>query len=138
MKNKYYEGTKLNDYKELVSLYKTKYKSNIAFEYKKFKSESINPNDESTFDRVKVTYAKFASDIEALGASLLKEKVTRVCLISPNRYEWFVSYLAVTTSNLVIVPLDKSLPENEIISLVERSECDAIIYDKKYDEAIKS
>lgn len=137
MKNKYYEGTKLNDYKELVSLYKTKYKSNIAFEYKKFKSENINPNDESTFDRVKVTYAKFASDIEALGASLLKEKVTRVCLISPNRYEWFVSYLAVTTSNLVIVPLDKSLPENEIISLVERSECDAIIYDKKYDEAIK-
>ena len=42
MKNKYYEGTKLNDYKELVSLYKTKYKSNIAFEYKKFKSDYYN------------------------------------------------------------------------------------------------
>lgn len=127
MKNKYYEGQKLNDYKELVSLYKNKYTDHVAFEYKE--------SPDST-EHIKVTYSQFASDIEALAASLLKLNLKRVCLISPNRYEWFVSYLAVTTCNMVIVPLDKSLPDNEIINLIKRSECDAIIYDNKYENAI--
>ena len=34
MNNKLYEGQKLNDFRELVDLYKTKYKDLIAFEYK--------------------------------------------------------------------------------------------------------
>ena len=33
MNNKLYEGQKLNDFRELVNLYKTKYKDLIAFEY---------------------------------------------------------------------------------------------------------
>ena len=127
MKNKYYEGQKLNDYKELVALYKNKYSNHIAFEYK--------TSPDST-EHINITYSQFASDIEALASSLLSLNLKRVCLISPNRYEWFVSYLAVTTSNLVIVPLDKSLPDNEIINLIKRSECDAIIYDNKYENAI--
>ena len=127
MKNKYYEGQKLNDYKELVSLYKNKYTNHVAFEYKEAPD---------SLEYIKITYSQFASDIEALASSLLKLNLKRVCLISPNRYEWFVSYLAVTTSNMVVVPLDKSLPDNEIINLIERSECDAIIYDSKYENAI--
>ena len=34
MKNKIYEGQKLNNFKELINLYKTKYKKLTAFEYK--------------------------------------------------------------------------------------------------------
>lgn len=127
MKNKYYEGQKLNDYKELVSLYKNKYTNHVAFEYKEAPD---------SLEYIKITYSQFASDIEALASSLLKLNLKRICLISPNRYEWFVSYLAVTTSNMIVVPLDKSLPDNEIINLIERSECDAIIYDSKYENAI--
>lgn len=127
MKNKFYEGQKLVDYKDLVSLYKNRYSDQIVFEYKK-SPEDTNIN--------KVTYKKFASDIEALGALLLTKNLKRICIISPNRYEWFVSYLAVTTSNLVAVPLDKSLPTNEIINLVKRSECDGIIFDGKYSDTI--
>lgn len=127
MKNKYYEGQKLNDYKELVSLYKNKYTNHVAFKYKEAPD---------SLEYIKITYSQFASDIEALASSLLKLNLKRVCLISPNRYEWFVSYLAVTTNNMVVVPLDKSLPDNEIINLIERSECDAIIYDSKYENAI--
>lgn len=58
----------------------------------------------------------------------------KVGIIAPNRYEWCVSYLAVTTSDMVVVPLDKSLPNNEIEDLVKRSKIDAIIFDKKYSE----
>lgn len=40
--------------------------------------------------------------------------------------------MAVTTSNIVVVPLDKSLPDNEIESLIIRSKVDGVIFDKKY------
>ena len=58
----------------------------------------------------------------------------KIALIANNRYEWCVSYLAITTSNMVVVPLDKMLPENEIKSLIERSKVDAVIYEDKYSE----
>ena len=45
--------------------------------------------------------------------------------------------MAVTCGTGLVVPLDKSLPENEIQSLIERSNIEAICYSKKYDEIMK-
>lgn len=125
--NNLYKGIKLNDFRELVSLYKNKYKDNIVFEYK------LNPSDTEIKT---ITYSKFADDIEALGTSLMNMKVKKACLISKNRYEWYVSYLAVTTSGSIIAPLDKSLPKAEIINSIKRSECDTVFYSEKYQDAI--
>ena len=108
MNNKLYDGRKLNDFRDLVNLYKSEYKDLIAFEYK---------NKPSDTEYVKITYSKFANDIENLACSLLNLGVKRVALISDNRYEWCVSYLAITTAGLIVVPLDKSLPGNEIKDL---------------------
>ncbi len=110
-KRKLYEGEVLNNYRELVNRYKTRYANNIAFEYKK------DVHDE---EPIKITYAQFAKDIEYLGSGLLtlELKNKRVAIIAPNRYEWCVSYLAVGTAGLTVVPLDKSLPNNEIESLI--------------------
>ena len=33
---------------------------------------------------------------------------------------------------MVIVPLDKALPDTEIKSLIKRSKADAVVFDKKY------
>ncbi len=83
-----------------------------------------------------ITHKEFRDDVKALGTKLvnmgLKDK--RVAVISENRYEWGIVYLAVVTGTGIIVPLDKSLPENEIESLMIRSEVEAIVYSKKYDE----
>ena len=48
-----------------------------------------------------------------------------------------MAYLAVTCGTGVVVPLDKSLPENEIKSLVERSEVEAILYTQNYNDIMK-
>ena len=129
-KRKLYEGEVLKDYRELVNRYKSRYANNVAFEYRH------DVHDEKT---IKVTYAEFANDIEALGSSLitLNMENKRVAIIAPNRYEWCVSYLAVGTAGLTVVPLDKSLPDNEIESLIIRSKVDTVIFDKKYSEVFK-
>ena len=128
MNNKLYEGQKLNDFRELVNLYKTKYKDLIAFEYKE--------SPESR-EHIKITYEQFAKDIEALACSLLDLNCSRIAVISDNRYEWCVSYLAITTAGLVVVPLDKSLPDNELLDLLKRSEADGIIFSDKYVHVLK-
>ena len=45
--------------------------------------------------------------------------------------------MAVACSNLICVPLDRSLPESEFVSLLERSEAEVLVYDKKYSEFIE-
>lgn len=61
----------------------------------------------------------------------------RIALIAPNRYEWCVSYFGITTSGMVVVPLDKALPDNEIESSIIRSEVSAVIFDKHYIDVFK-
>ena len=83
-----------------------------------------------------VTHKEFRDEIKSLGTALvdlgLKDK--RVAVISENRYEWGVAYLAIATGTGVVVPLDKALPNNEIESLIIRSEVEAIFYSNKYNE----
>lgn len=86
-----------------------------------------------------ISYKDFSKDVNALGTSLinLDMKDKRIAIISENRYEWAVAYLAVVCGTGIVVPMDKSLPENEIRNLIERSEVDAIIFSSKYDEIMK-
>ncbi len=87
----------------------------------------------------KITHKEFREDINNLGTALvdmgLKNK--RIAVISENRYEWGMAYLAVATGTGIIVPLDKALPDNEIESLIIRSEVEAVFYSNKYDECMK-
>ena len=82
-----------------------------------------------------ITHKEFRENINALGTTLIQMglKDKRIALISENRYEWELSYLAVAAGVGVIVPLDKSLPDNELESLILRSQVEAIIYSSKYD-----
>lgn len=86
-----------------------------------------------------ITYKELKNDIDHLGTALinlgLKDK--RIAVIGDNRYEWAVSYLAIANGTGIVVPLDKALPNNEIESLIMRSDVEAIIYTSKYDEIME-
>lgn len=120
---KLYESNNLKDLKQLVNLSKEKFANNIAFK--------IRSKEDKIID---ITYKTYAEDIDGLGTALisigLKDK--RIAVISENRYEWGVTYLSTVNGVGVCVPLDRSLPENEIIDLVKRSEVEAIFFSEKY------
>lgn len=126
-KRKLYNSEKIINFRELISRYQKIFPNKIAFKYK---STPTSKKIET------ITYSKFANDIKSFAKALLKLglKEKRVAIIGPNRYEWCVSYLAVVSSDMIVVPLDKSLPNNEIKSLIKRSEADAVIYDSKYSD----
>ena len=82
-----------------------------------------------------ITHSEFREQINELGTVLIKMglKDKRIAVISENRYEWELSYLAISAGVGVVVPLDKALPANELESLILRSQVEAIIYSSKYD-----
>ena len=82
-----------------------------------------------------ITHCEFRDMVDGLGTALIDMglKGKRIAVIGENRYEWCLAYLSVLCGTGIIVPLDKMLPENELESLIERSECEAIVYSKHYD-----
>lgn len=133
LNNEVYEAEEVANFRELVNRSAEKYPNNVAY---KFKRNLGKPNQVI----IEKTYKEVKEEIEALGTMLLNMGLEnkKVALIGNNRYEWCESYFAVTTSNMVVVPLDKALPNQEIKSLIERSQADAVIYENKYSEVFNS
>lgn len=85
------------------------------------------------------THKEVRDMIDALGTALisLNLKGKRIAVIGENRFEWEIAYLAIACGTGIVVPLDKSLPENELKRLIERSEVEAIFYSGKYQDKLK-
>ena len=86
------------------------------------------------------THKEVRDMINALGTALINLglKGKRIAVIGENRYEWEIAYLSIVCGTGIVVPLDKSLPANELELLIERSDIEAIFYTKKYSEIIQN
>ena len=117
---------KYNNLKEMLNQTKESFGEKTAFYL----------DGETIENSRKVSYNEFIKDINSLGTAMIEMglKGKRIAVISENRYEWEVAYLAISCGTGVVVPLDKALQIDEIESLIIRSEVEAIYYSKKYDE----
>lgn len=89
----------------------------------------------------KISYKMLKEDINALGTILLNKfhlKGEKIAVIGENSSKWYETYMAVACGVGIIVPLDKELPENEIINLLERSDAKCIIYSSRKKDVIES
>ena len=123
-----YEPDDYKNLKEMLANSKEKYGERPAY---KFKTEIPGKLREESF-------TEFADKVDALGTALISIGLQgkRIAIIGDNRYEWALAYLAVVNGTGVVVPLDKSLPDNEIVSSIERSEVEGIFYTAKHDVVI--
>ena len=129
MGNKH-KAHEIKDLKDMVNKSAEMYGDEPAFIFK-----TIVPGN---FD--KITFKEFKEQIDQLGTALLNLglKGKRIGIISENRYEWALAYLAIVTGVGVVVPLDHMLTDIEIENLVKRSEMEAIFYSKSHDECMKN
>ena len=126
MRKPIYDVMKFCDLKEMLQKSGEAYGDRPAYIFK--------TEEEGKFREI--THKDFRNDINNLGTALidLGLKNKRIAVISENRYEWCVAYLAIVTGTGVVVPLDRALPDNEIENLILRSEVEAIFYSNKYSE----
>ena len=116
-------AAKIANIKELLINSSEKYKNCVAY-----KIENKN-----------ITYKEVKEEVDNLGTALinigLKDK--RIAVIGQNSYNWEIAYLSIVCGTGAVVPLDKMLPENELESLIKRSEVEAIFFDEKYEEVLE-
>ena len=128
MSERLYDYMKITDLKDMLKKSGDKFGNKIAYKLR------IDKNKYRT-----ITHKQVREMVDALGTALIdmKLKNKRIAVIGENRYEWEIAYLSIVCGTGIVVPLDKSLPEPELASLIERSEIEAIFYSKKYEESLK-
>ena len=118
----------VTDLKDMLNKTRNLYGKNIGYKVK------LDEGKYKTY-----THSEIRDMINYLGTALinlgLKDK--RIAVIGENRYEWELSYLSVVCGTGIVVPLDKSLPANELEELIGRSEVEAIFYSKPYEEIVE-
>ena len=121
----------MNNLKEMIKSSIERFPDSIAFTIKNKKDGNVN--------YTKISYRQLGEEINSLGTELINLglKGKRIAIIGKNRYEWMLSYLTVLNGVGIVVPLDKGLPEQEIISCLERSKADAIIFEDSYSATME-
>ena len=122
-----YKYIEITDLKDMLKKSGEKYGEKIAY-----KIRQENGYKEITHNEVRKMVDGLGTKLIDMG---LKDK--RIAVIGENRYEWEIAYLSIVCGTGIVVPLDKSLPENELESLIERSKAEAIICSQKYVEILK-
>lgn len=120
-----YSVERFNSFQEMLIQSYRKYQNKIAL-------EDLNPTpiNRVTFKELYEYVIRFGKALKKLG---LKER-THIALIGENRVQWGISYLAITTFNYVVVPIDKNLKENEILTILHQSDSKGVIFSENYRE----
>jgi len=117
--------------KEIIKYATENYSDCTAFTIKNKKGKEV--------EYKKITYKELNEDINGLGTALINLGLggKRVAIIGKNRYEWILSYVATLNGVGIAVPLDKGLPEQEIIMSLQRSKADVIVFEENMIELMK-
>lgn len=88
----------------------------------------------------KVTYHQLYEYIIRFGKALfdigLKER-DHIAIVSENRVQWSLSYLTSMSFNMVSVPIDKNLNQNEMLNIMHESEAKAIIFSDSFEPLMR-
>lgn len=127
MNKAYYDVREISDFKDLLNQ-----SAELFFEKPAFK---IKNKDGIYFN---ISYSKFRNDVNYLGTSLLLDNYSRakMGIMASNCYKWCVSYLAVTCSDNIVVPIDKELPNEDLLNIINVSEMEVLFTDKNSAEKI--
>ncbi len=128
MKNKpypLYDIPKASTLNEVIKYCTDKYTSDDAFRIPVRRGE-----DEY------ISYTRFGELIDGLGAyfnleGLIKQ---RVAILGENCFNWVITYFALTNSGNTVVPLDRELSKEELLKLIERCGCKAIVCSSVYSD----
>lgn len=124
----YYNVEKVDSIKQLLKSAADDAGDKIAFKYKENKDVKC------------VTYNNFLEDVYSLGTALFSINMTssHIAVIGENSYPWLTVYLSVLKSNGVVVPIDKELPLQDIINVLENSDSEVLFYAEKFGKYIEN
>lgn len=125
----FYEIRDIRDFKDLINQSEKLFSERPA--YKLRNSDGIY---------YEVTYSNLRHSVYYLANSLVNDGYNRahIAVVGANSYNWAVTYLAVTCSDNVIVPIDKELTADNMMDVIKDSDATVLFGDKKYIKRIEA
>ena len=125
----FYEIREIRDFKDLIDQSEKLFSERPA--YKLRNSDGIY---------YEVTYSNLRHSVYYLANSLVNDGYNRahIAVVGANSYNWAVTYLAVTCSDNVIVPIDKELTADNMMDVIKDSDSTVLFGDKKYIKRIEA
>lgn len=119
---KQYEVEEFRSLREAVKRHVDRHGSRPAFVYREKRELKT------------ATYSQFYNDSLCLGNVLLKMGFIdkHVACIGDNCYRWLVVHSTMMNSNGVYVPLDRQLPKQDIVTVLNHSDSEVLFFTKKY------
>ncbi|HSO61929.1 MAG TPA: AMP-binding protein [Desulfobacterales bacterium] len=123
-----YDVRRISDLKEMLAGSVAEFGDAAAFLRKKDPAAAYEP----------VSFRQFQSDVDAFGTALLAlgQQGQRIAVIGENQYAWVTTYLAVVNGVGIIVPIDRELPEEEIIRCLRRAQVRTVVFAESKREAM--
>ena len=123
-----YEVTPVNSIRELLDIAEAEVPEKISFKYR-VKDDIIK----------EIKYAEFIRDVNAVGSALCELGVVgeHIAQIGENSYRWINVYLTVLAGNGVYIPVDKDLPDGDIINILKHSDASVLFYSSKFDDFVQ-
>lgn len=88
---------------------------------------------------VRKTYKTFAHDIFSVASWLANQgwEKKHIAIIGSSSYEWVVTFLGITCSGNVVIPIDKMLSSDEMLNLLNMGDVDVVFLSDEYLPMIK-
>lgn len=123
----YFEVAKIDSIADMINQALEKVPEKDVYRYAGNNGETVN-----------VTYGDFIRRVYALGAFLesLGYDTGHIACIGPNSVDWITAYFAVLRSAGVFTPIDKELPEKDILNLISESDSSVLFCSEKYERKL--
>ena len=122
-----YETTHFANFREMVENVADRYPDRNAISYKKKPTEPEVLH--YTYEEGRRYVRALATEFIAMG---MRDK--NVALIGEASPEWTFAYFALMSMGAVTVPVDKDLPEEDIVSILNTAECPFAVYSSVIEE----
>lgn len=85
------------------------------------------------------TYKQFEHDIEVMATWMIRKgwKKKHIAILGGTSYEWVTTFLAVGISSNIAVPIDRLLPKEDILNLMNLGDIDYIFVDEEFEILMK-
>ena len=84
------------------------------------------------------TFQDFENDILSVASFFVNNgwEGKHIAIIGSSSYRWVITFLAIACSANVVIPIDKMLPENEILNLLATGDTDVVFVSREFEHLI--
>ena len=126
VKYDYYDVKMVSSIEEMINLALKECPNKVVYKYK-VRDEIIS-----------MTYEAFINRVYSLGAFLTAkgEGAGHIACLGANSISWITAYFTALRSSGVYIPMDKELPEKDIVHLLNDSNATVLFYDARYEKML--